>query len=108
MSESPQQDTPDLMNWKRGNPKLLNRGSPRICECGAVVVSKVLMECPICRGLLPKIEVSMKHKEIRAKHAKEKSDTKNEKRKEQGEAEIELETEMEKEPEAKIHGEEKE
>lgn len=63
MSESPLRDNPDLMAWKQNNPKLRGRGSPRICDCGAVVVSKILMECPVCRGLLPKIENPMKNKE---------------------------------------------
>ncbi len=72
MSESPLQDTPDLMEWKQNNPKLRGRGSPRICDCGAVVVSKILMECPICRGLLPKIEVPMRNKE-RALKEREKA-----------------------------------
>ena len=57
MNEPLLENAPDLIRWKNENSKLKGRGKPRLCECGAVVVSTILMECPVCRGLLPKIEL---------------------------------------------------
>jgi hypothetical protein len=60
MNEKQQDTETDLISWKNSEKKLTGRGNPRQCKCGSVVISKTLKECPICRGLLPKIEVILK------------------------------------------------